>query len=625
MTDARDGRDSDRMESSLRPGALGDVPALENPSAEARRRPVVYLFSPEDGAGRDTVAVGLLHTLAGAFDRPEVFQPIVGRHSTVLPHLMNALTLFRTGTMGNDPSPDEVRMRQGAGIDEIRHGFPRAQTRIVARLHEGEATRNADAILCVGSNRSAASDPYLLQDNARVAADLDSRVVICLNGADLSAPDIAQMVRSNTKFVEQAGSRVIGVFVSPCDPSVRREVLIRLVDDEVPIWFIPRPGDARGNGIPQESRHGGTADGAFDERHVHACLEAYLSGTDEKDVLEAIARAVPSTITPAGFQYSLIAQARRHRRTIILPEGDDDRILRAVDYLLRMETIDAVVVGERDHLLRHAGFLNLDALCQKATVVSQDDERLLDRMVPELVRLRSSHGIDAPQARELLRDPSYFGTMYVQLGLADGMVSGANHSTANTVRPALQIIKARPGVPLVSGAMVMCLPQRIDLYADVALLTNPDARQLATVALESAHTAQTLGIRPIVGLLSYSTGTSGKGPDVDLVREATQRVRDLDPTLAVTGPIQFDAAWDPSVAAMKAPGDPNAGRVNVFVLPDLSASNVAVKAVQRIGNAVAVGPILQGLRRPVNDLSRGASVRDIVNTIALTAVMAQDA
>ena len=215
--------------------------------------------------------------------------------------------------------------------------------------------------------------------------------------------------------------------------------------------------------------------------------------------------------------------------------------------------------------------------------------------------------------------------MYVQLGLADGMVSGANHSTANTVRPALQIIKARPGVPLVSGAMVMCLPQRIDLYADVALLTNPDARQLATVALESAHTAQTLGIRPIVGLLSYSTGTSGKGPDVDLVREATQRVRDLDPTLAVTGPIQFDAAWDPSVAAMKAPGDPNAGRVNVFVLPDLSASNVAVKAVQRIGNAVAVGPILQGLRRPVNDLSRGASVRDIVNTIALTAVMAQDA
>jgi phosphate acetyltransferase len=252
-----------------------------------------------------------------------------------------------------------------------------------------------------------------------------------------------------------------------------------------------------------------------------------------------------------------------------------------------------------------------------------DDETVLKPMVDKLCALRAKRGMCEEQAREQLRDASYFGTMLVVLGKADGLVSGSINSTANTVRPALQVIKTKPGASLVSGAFLMCFKDHVAIFADCAINLNPNAEQLADIAIQSAKTAKAFGIDPKVGMLCYSTLGSGKGPDVDLVEQATAIVKEKAPELPVVGSIQFDAAWSPTVAATKAKGNDVAGHVNVFVFPSLAAGNIAYKAVQRTSGAIAIGPVLQGLNRPVNDLSRGALVEDIVNTVALTAVEAQ--
>lgn len=244
-------------------------------------------------------------------------------------------------------------------------------------------------------------------------------------------------------------------------------------------------------------------------------------------------------------------------------------------------------------------------------------------MVAKLCELRAKKGMTEEQARKQLADDSYFGTMLVVLGKADGLVSGSINSTANTVRPALQVIKTKPGSSLVSGAFLMCFKDHVAVFSDCAINLNPSAEQLAEIAIQSAETAKAFGLNPKVGMLSYSTLGSGKGPDVDLVEEATALVKEKAPGLAVVGSIQFDAAWSPTVAATKAKGNDVAGHVNVFVFPDLCAGNIGYKAVQRSSGAVAVGPVLQGLNRPVNDLSRGATVQDIINTVALTAIEAQ--
>ena len=310
-------------------------------------------------------------------------------------------------------------------------------------------------------------------------------------------------------------------------------------------------------------------------------------------------------------------------KTIVVPESLEPRMLRAADYLLERDVVDILFVGDRDEVLKAGDDLGLEHL-PMAKFNAIDDERVLEPMVSELVTLRAKKGMTPDKAREVLKDPTYFGTMLVQLNLADGLVSGSINSTANTVRPALQVIKTKPGTSMVSGAFLMCLPTHVAVFADCAITPNPTAEQLADIAIQSAGTASAFGIDPRVGMLSYSTLGSGKGPDVDLVEEATRIAHEKAPDLKLVGPIQFDAAWSPTVAAAKAPGNEVAGHVNVFVFPNLSAGNIGYKAVQRSSGAVAIGPVLQGLRKPVNDLSRGATVPDIINTIALTAVIAQD-
>ena len=333
------------------------------------------------------------------------------------------------------------------------------------------------------------------------------------------------------------------------------------------------------------------------------------------------ATAVPTAVTPLAFQADLIERARADRKRIVLPEPDDDRVLQAAAQVLAAGIADITFVGDADYVAKRAGELGIDL--SAAQVVSVDDPAYRERYAEEFARLRAKKGVTLEQAREKVTDVSYFGTMMVHMGDADGMVSGAAHTTAHTIVPSFQIIKTAPGVSVVSSIFLMAMKDRVWAFGDCAVNPNPTPEQLADIAVTSARTAAQFGVTPRVAMLSYSTGTSGAGPDVDAVVEATRLAREKAPELAIEGPIQFDAAVDAAVASKKLPGSEVAGKATVFVFPSLEAGNIGYKAVQRSSGAVAVGPVLQGLNKPVNDLSRGALVEDIVNTVALTAVQAQ--
>ena len=333
------------------------------------------------------------------------------------------------------------------------------------------------------------------------------------------------------------------------------------------------------------------------------------------------ATAAPTAVTPLAFQADLIERARADRKRIVLPEPDDDRVLQAAAQVLAAGIADITFVGDADYVAKRAGELGIDL--SAAQVVSVDDPAYRERYAEEFARLRAKKGVTLEQAREKVTDVSYFGTMMVHMGDADGMVSGAAHTTAHTIVPSFQIIKTAPGVSVVSSIFLMAMKDRVWAFGDCAVNPNPTPEQLADIAVTSARTAAQFGVTPRVAMLSYSTGTSGAGPDVDAVVEASRLAREKAPELAIEGPIQFDAAVDAAVASKKLPGSDVAGKATVFVFPSLEAGNIGYKAVQRSSGALAVGPVLQGLNKPVNDLSRGALVEDIVNTVALTAVQAQ--
>ena len=360
---------------------------------------------------------------------------------------------------------------------------------------------------------------------------------------------------------------------------------------------------------------------AGSERKIDTAIELMDRHVDMSDLLERLAIPIPTVTTPQMFTYQLMERARADRKRIVLPEGDDDRILQAAGRLLVRGVADLTILGEEPRVRARAAELGVEL--QGATVIDPRTSDLAAQFAEQYAQMRKSKGINIEQAREIMHDVSYFGTMLVHNGLVDGMVSGAAHTTAHTVRPAFEIIKTRPGVSTVSSIFLMCLSDRVLAYGDCAIVPDPTAEQLADIAISSAHTASQFGIEPRVAMLSYSTGESGTGAGVDKVREATALVRQREPELLVEGPIQYDAAVDPVVAAAKMPGSPVAGHATVLIFPDLNTGNNTYKAVQRSAGAIAVGPVLQGLNKPVNDLSRGALVEDIVNTVAITAIQAQ--
>jgi phosphate acetyltransferase len=357
------------------------------------------------------------------------------------------------------------------------------------------------------------------------------------------------------------------------------------------------------------------------QRKVDTALALFEQHVDGAALLAALDVARPEVVTPLMFEYELLDRARSDRKHIVLPEGNDDRILRAASTLLQRGVARLTLLGEEAAIRTRATELGL--ALDDATIIDPHDEAWVDRFAHEYTAMRAHKGMTVERAREIVPSVSYFGTMMVKLGLADGMVSGAAHTTAHTIKPSFEIIKTAPGVSNVSSAFLMCLEDRVLVYADCAVIPDPTAEQLADIAISSAGTAEQFGIEPRIAMLSYSTGASGTGADVDKVRQATALVRERRPDLSVEGPIQYDAAVDASVAQTKLPESTVAGRATVFVFPDLNTGNNTYKAVQRSAGAVAIGPVLQGLRKPVNDLSRGALVQDIVNTVAITAIQAQ--
>lgn len=337
--------------------------------------------------------------------------------------------------------------------------------------------------------------------------------------------------------------------------------------------------------------------------------------------IEEIFSTNSNAMTSLRFENLLYKKARSNLKTVVLPESDDERILKASAILLENKAVNIVLLGDKHQINKKARQYGLNL--ENIKVYDPQNSDLSDEFATTLYELRREKGMTKEKASELMKDRTYFGTMLVYKGICDAMVSGASTTTAETIRPALQFIKMKPGISTVSGSFIMCLDTKIQLFADCAITPNPTADQLASIAISTAKTARDFGLEPKVAMLSYSTGSSGSGEDVKFVETATQKAKALAPNLDIEGPIQFDAAVDLGVAKKKLPNSKVAGVANTFIFPNLNCGNITYKAVQRSANAVAIGPILQGLNKPVNDLSRGCSVEDIVNTVLISAIQSQ--
>jgi phosphate acetyltransferase len=439
---------------------------------------------------------------------------------------------------------------------------------------------DAEVVLVSGADQAAGDPVELHALNAELAREIGTRVIAVAPSAGLGAEDAAARVTSLERSL--AADHLHGVF----------SVLLDAADAPEGAVAVPSKG----------------------------LVEAWGAAGDAA-VAAAVACEEPLPVGPLHFRHSLITRARAAHAHIVLPEGDEPRVLTAAGRLVEDGIVEITLLGKPDSIAKTAAEVGVDT--SKMHVIDIDDSELLEPFAEQFAELRKKKGVTIEQARETMHDLSYFGTMMIKEGKADGMVSGAVHTTANTIRPALQIVKTAPGTSTVSSVFIMCLADKVLFYGDCAVNISPEPSQSADIAIASAATARQFGFEPRVAMLSYSSGTSGKGPLVDAVREATNLVKEREPELAVEGPIQYDAASNPRIGSQKLPGSPVAGRANVFVFPDLNAGNNGYKAVQQSSGAVAIGPVLQGIAKPVNDLSRGTTVDDVMNTILITAIQSE--
>ncbi|PXY47165.1 phosphate acetyltransferase [Flavobacterium hydrophilum] len=341
------------------------------------------------------------------------------------------------------------------------------------------------------------------------------------------------------------------------------------------------------------------------------------------DLSERLITFVPEGMTPKMFQYNMVKRAKQHRKHIVLPEGNDDRIIIAASRLLDMDVVDISIIGDKKQIENKVTELSLTFDFSKVKIINPIESEFYEEYANTYYELRKEKNVSITMARDLMEDVSYFGTMMVYKGHADGMVSGAAHTTQHTILPALQFIKTKPNSSVVSSVFFMCLEDRVSVFGDCAINPNPTAEQLAEIAISSAESSSAFGIEPKIAMLSYSSGSSGKGDEVEKVRTATEIVKQKRPDLKIEGPIQYDAAVDRTVGKSKMPDSEVAGQASVLIFPDLNTGNNTYKAVQRETGALAIGPMLQGLNKPVNDLSRGCTVDDIINTVVITAIQAQ--
>lgn len=362
---------------------------------------------------------------------------------------------------------------------------------------------------------------------------------------------------------------------------------------------------------------------ANNKQKIATSITTFEKYVDVENLAQKLITFKAEGMTPKMFQYNLVKRAKMHRKHIVLPEGSDERIIIAAARLLAMDVVDISIIGNKKQIENKVAELGLDFDFSKVQIINPIESEHYDDYVNTYYELRKAKNVSMAMAKDLLEDVSYFGTMMVYKGHADGMVSGAAHTTQHTILPALQFIKTKPNCSVVSSVFFMCLEDRVSVFGDCAINPNPTAEQLAEIAISSADSSLAFGIEPKVAMLSYSSGTSGKGDEVDKVRKATEIVKAQRPDLKIEGPIQYDAAVDLEVGQSKMPNSEVAGHASVLIFPDLNTGNNTYKAVQRETGALAIGPMLQGLNKPVNDLSRGCTVDDIINTVVITAIQAQ--
>ncbi|MET9730100.1 phosphate acetyltransferase [Streptomyces sp. NPDC006458] len=572
--------------------------------------------------------------------------------------------------------PDELSLNArlanefGASVIPVVGG--RGQTEESVRAETRNAFRAYDTLGCdvlaMVTNRVAREDRDLIAD--RLSSRLPVPCYVVPDEPALSAPTVSQVSQAlgarillgdDSGLARDALGFVFGGAMLPnflaaltpgcmvVTPGDRADLLVGtlaahsagtppiagvvLTLDEVPGQEVLTLADRLAPGTPVLSVPGlsfPTAEQLFSlegklnaatPRKAETALGLFERYVDTTDLLGRVSAPSNDRVTPMMFEHQLLEQARSDLRRVVLPEGTEERVLHAAEVLLRRGVCELTLLGPVDQIRKKAADLGIDlGDCQ---LIDPATSELRDGFAEKYAQLRAHRGVTVELAYDVVSDVNYFGTLMVQEGLADGMVSGSVHSTAATIRPSFEIIKTKPDTAIVSSVFFMCLADRVLVYGDCAVNPDPNAEQLADIAVQAAATAARFGVEPRIAMLSYSTGTSGSGVDVDKVREATELVRARRPDLKIEGPIQYDAAVEPTVAATKLPESEVAGQATVLIFPDLNTGNNTYKAVQRSAGAIAVGPVLQGLRKPVNDLSRGALVQDIVNTVAITAIQAQ--
>lgn len=565
----------------------------------------LFLMSTEPQSGKGIAAFGILDCMQRAGKKVAFFRPVIsdprtpGKDDELLARL---IAHFKPSFSYSDAFAMTLagaRQRINAGKES------QVYDEIMAKCRKLEATH--DFVLVIGSDFYGKNPMLEYTVNAQAAADLGAPALLLMKGAGRTAGDLIESARTSIRELRASAVEVFGCMLnwSQLGAAEARNfaegVHTAPEGQNTPnVYVMPESGDASASAADAIAYFNGNADG--------------------KAFVEALGAYTVTTVTPKNFEFALMERAKKHKMRIVLPEGTDDRILTAASEVDQRGVASIILIGDETSIKKRLGELKLPF---NGTIVSPETCPKFDAYADAYYEARKSKGMTPEKAREVMRDVSYFGTMMVWQDDADGMVSGAINTTAHTIKPAFEFVKKKPGVSTVSSIFLMCMKDRVLAFGDCAVNPNPIPAQLASIAVNSAETAKVFGVEPRVAMLSYSTGTSGKGPDVDAVVEATKIAQEMAPDLALEGPLQYDAAVDMAVAKTKLPGSRVAGKATVFIFPDLNTGNNTYKAVQRSANAVAVGPILQGLNKPVNDLSRGCLVPDVVNTIAITAVQAQ--
>ncbi|MFI6865559.1 phosphate acetyltransferase [Nocardia sp. NPDC050406] len=561
----------------------------------------VYIAGADPGADRSLVEFAIATLLADCVGAVRLYRPLA--HDPKQPDAV---------ARAADETAHHGRVRAAAGLayrDAVRVQAGSGREALLAALVDRglDLEYDNEVVLACGIDTAAADLPDATDLDARIAAELNAATVLVHDGHGRDVGELEAQAHNRIRAYRARRCDVVAVICTGTTPGVRESLTARI---GVPVHALPEAPLPPAAG-PERER---------------AALALFTATVDTAALTAALTAPRPKRLTPMRFLRRMLDTARRHDCRLVLPEATDERVLRAADFLHRRTGTGVILLGDFARIRSAIVTLGLDL------DTSRDDVRVIDPLTSPLrgelaqhyLVSREVHGhhLGLWEATDLLADPNYFGAMMVERGYADGMVSGAAHSTVDTLIPAFRTVGLAPGAALASSVLFLCLPERVLVFADCAVNRDPDAGQLADIAIASAATAEHFGLPARVAMISYSTGDSDRGIDVDKVRRATEIVGQRHPDLLITGPIQYDAAVDPDIAAVKAPDSPVAGAATVLVFPDLDTGNAVYKAVREATGAVTVGPVLQGLHRPINDLSRGATVRDIAATMAATAVQA---